>query len=94
MTERKMTRERRWIILGEDGRHVTVGRHSDPTNEELARAADVLRATEQGGWLAVMEGVYYSCGIVSLMQVRQLVPSHTDWQTAVQAFKKFRLSHK
>ena len=32
--------ERRWIILGEDGRHVTMGRHSDPSPEELALRAN------------------------------------------------------
>ena len=54
-----MTKERRWIVLGEDGRHVTIGRHTDPTDDELARAADALHTSGQGGWLAVTEGQYY-----------------------------------
>jgi len=30
--------ERRWIVLGEDGRHVTMGRNSGPSPDEIARA--------------------------------------------------------
>jgi hypothetical protein len=53
---RSAPKERRWIILGEAGRVVTIGRHSDPTDDELAAAANSLRVTAQGGWLAVTEG--------------------------------------
>ena len=84
-------RERRWIVLGEDGRHVTLGRHTDPTTEEIGHAGAGLRAAGLGGWLAVMEGVYYrSRGGVSLMMVRELVPCRASWDEAVSAFTDLR----
>ena len=84
---RNTPKERRWIILGEDGRYVTVGRNTDPTHEELAKAADALRAGGQGGWLAVTEGHYYRPRErVSVMMVRELAPTHATWEAAVDAF--------
>jgi hypothetical protein len=79
------------FILGEDGRHVTIGRHSDPTDDELAAAADALRATAQGGWLAVTEGHYYRpCETVSVIMVRELAPTRATWESAVDAFQAAR----
>jgi hypothetical protein len=83
-------RERRWIILGEDGRHVTIGRHTDPTEDELERAATALSATGQGGWVAVTEGRYYSPDRIEVMMVRELSPTRTPWETAVETFKAAR----
>ena len=84
-------RERRWIVLGQDGRHVTLGRHTDPTAEEIGHAGAGLRAAGIGGWLAVMEGVYYrSCGGVSLMMVRELAPCRASWDEAVSALTDLR----
>lgn len=37
---------RRWIILVEDGRYSTLGRASDPSEQEIRRAEEALR--EQG----------------------------------------------
>jgi len=65
-------RERRWIILREDGQHVTVGRHSDPSPDEIARAEAGLRGHSLAGWLAVMEGAYYEQSDPLLMMVRPL----------------------
>jgi hypothetical protein len=83
--------ERHWIILGDDGRHVTVGRHTDPTEQEIARAGDALRATGQGGWLAVTEGDYYSPGRpISVLMVRELATPRQPWESAVAAFQGIR----
>ena len=79
-------RERRWIVLSGDGRHVTIGRHTDPTEEQLTLAADQLRANGLGGWLAVTEGQYYSRGRLSVMMVRELAPTSTTWEAALAAF--------
>ena len=85
------TRERRWIILAEDGRHATIGRHTDPTGEELERAASALRASGQGGWLAVTEGQYYRPrDRVTLIMVRELTPTRTPLDAAVAAFQATR----
>jgi hypothetical protein len=83
-------RERRWIILGEDGRHVTIGRHTDPSEDELAQAAAALGVTEQGGGVAVVEGRYYSRECISVMMVRELTPTRVSWETAVAAFEAAR----
>lgn len=82
--------ERRWIVLGDDGRHVTVGRHSDPTEDELREMSEQLKATGVGGWLAVTEGVYYSGGALRLMMVRELAPPRQTWEAAVAAFHDAR----
>ena len=69
------SREKRWIVLTEDGRHVTLGCHSDPTKEELGDAANGLTASSLGGWLALTEGVYYSRGTMNIILVRELAPA-------------------
>ena len=51
-------RERRWIILADAGRHVSVGRATDPTGDEILTAEEALAAQAHGGWLAVMKGDY------------------------------------
>ena len=83
-------KEKRWIILGDDGRHVTVGRHSDPTEDELAAAAAGLKAAGRGGWLAVTEGQYYSRSRLTVMMVRELAPAREPWDVAVAAFHAAR----
>jgi hypothetical protein len=85
------TTEKRWIVLSQDGRHVTLGRHTDPSEEEIARAAEGLRSSGVGGWLAVTEGGYYTRGAVSILEVRELVPSPVAWRDAVRAFQAARI---
>ena len=82
--------ERRWIILGEDGRHVTMGRHSDPSPEEIAQAEAGLAAQNLAGWLAIMEGAYYQRRKPSLMMVRQLCNPQRPFAEAVDAFEAAR----
>ena len=80
-------RERRWIILGDDGRHVSIGQATDPSEDELARAAEGLQAAGLGGWVAILEGGYYQTrGKVSLMMVREIAPPASPWETAVSLF--------
>jgi hypothetical protein len=69
-TER--SQERRWIALGEDGRYVTLGRASDPTEEEIANVEAALIAQGLAGWLAIMQGNPYVGALPRLMEVRQL----------------------
>jgi hypothetical protein len=42
-TARERSRERRWIVLGTDGCYVTLGRASDPSEEEVRQAEEALR---------------------------------------------------
>lgn len=86
-----MGAEKRWIVLAEDGRHTTLGRHTDPTEEEITRAGAGLKAAGLGGWLAVMEGDYYGrSDNVNLLMVRKLAPARIGWDAAVAAFRDGR----
>ena len=49
----------RWMVLGTDGRHVSLGR-TEPNEAEIATASDALAAQGLSGWLAHMQGNYYS----------------------------------
>jgi hypothetical protein len=42
--------ETRWIVLGTDGRHVSLGR-TEPSETEIATANDALAAQGISGWL-------------------------------------------
>lgn len=84
--------EKRWIVLGTDGRHVTLGRHSDPTDDEVARSEDALRLQGLAGWLAIISGAYYERGSIEILQVRPLAAPPADgWEAAVEAFKARRV---
>lgn len=87
-----MARERRWIILAEDGRHVTLGRATDPTDAEVAQAGEGLRSLQLGGWLAVLEGHYeLRRSSLTLLMVREVAPSTgPDWLQAEAAFRQLR----
>jgi hypothetical protein len=77
--------ERRWIILGEDGRYVTLGRASDPTEREISDAEGALLAQGMSGWLAVMQGNPYVGGTPRLMEVRVLGQPAVPFDTAAAA---------
>ena len=87
------TRERRWIVLGTDGRHTTLGRHSDPTEAEIEEVERLLTAQGMAGWLAVAEGDYW-CGRadMAVMEVRPLAHPTENFQAAVTAFMERRRS--
>jgi hypothetical protein len=80
-------RERRWLVIGADGRHVTLGRASDPSPEELAEVAAALEQQDVAGWLVVSEGRYYDPGELGLLMVHPLAerPGAT-WEQARDAF--------
>lgn len=48
--------EVRWIVLGPDGRHLSLGRHCEPPEDEIRRAEAALRAAGTSGWLALARG--------------------------------------
>lgn len=82
--------ETRWIILGTDGRHVTLGRHSDPTPEEVGEAERGLSAQGLAGWLAVMKGGYYGRRKPLLMMVRPLANPARPFEEAAAEFEAKR----
>ncbi len=82
--------ETRWIVLGADGRHVSLGR-TEPSEAEVASASDALAAQGLSGWLARMRGEYYSRGKVTLEPLRRIgTPHDADWQAALAAFHAAR----
>ncbi len=82
--------ETRWIVLGTDGRHVTLGRHTDPTQEEVAAAESGLAAQGLAGWLVLMKGGYYVQGKPSLMMVRPLANPARPFEEAAADFETKR----
>jgi|GEM_PF-2752885 len=74
--------ERRWVVVGEDGRYVTLGRASDPSETEILDAERALGANGLAGWLAVMQGAPYSEVTPRLMVVRTLGTPKSTFQSA------------
>ena len=75
--------ETRWIVLGADGRHVSLGR-TEPSEAEITVASDALAAQGLTGWLARMQGEYYSRRKVTLEPLQRISAEHeADWQAAV-----------
>lgn len=86
--------ERRWIVLGEDGRYVTLGRASDPTEQEISHTEDALLAQGLAGWLAVMQGNPYVGAVPRLMEVRVLGKPTVPFDTAANACVAALLSRR
>ena len=78
--------EKRWIILGEDGRYVSLGRGSDPTDEEILKAEAMLIAQGISGWLAVLAGSPFDDGIPGMLEVRPLAKPTQTFDQARAAF--------
>jgi hypothetical protein len=83
--------ETRWMVLGTDGRHVSLGR-TEPSEAEIATASDALAAQGLTGWLARMQGEYYSRRKVTLEPLQRIgIAQHeADWQAALTAFHAAR----
>ena len=82
--------ETRWIVLGADGRHVSLGR-TEPSEAEIATASHALAAQGLSGWLARMQGEYYSRRKVTLERIQRIgAAQEPDWQAALSAFHAAR----
>ena len=82
--------QQRWIVLGADGRHVSLGR-TEPSEAEIATASDALAAQGLSGWLARLQGEYYSRGKVMLEPLQRIGAAHdAEWQAALTAFHAAR----
>ncbi|CAB4169564.1 hypothetical protein UFOVP1302_35 [uncultured Caudovirales phage] len=77
----------RTIILCDDGRYVTLGRHSEPSEAEISAAAQALAAQGVGGWLATMSGTAYQRRCPKLEIRREIAAPRHGWDSAVAAFK-------
>jgi hypothetical protein len=84
-------RERRWIVLAQDGRHVTLGRATPPSAAEIAAASDALHRQCLAGWIATQDGDYWGRRRVTLTPVQTIGAAATlDWPAAVAAFEQAR----
>jgi DNA-binding transcriptional MocR family regulator len=82
--------ETRWIVLGADGRHVSLGR-TEPSEAEITVASDALAAQGLTGWLARMQGEYYSRRKVTLEPLQRIgIADNADWQASLAAFHAAR----
>jgi hypothetical protein len=82
--------EQRWIVLGTDGQHVSLGR-SEPSEAQVKAASDALAAQGLSGWLVCMQGDYYSRRKVTLEPLKRIGAEHeADWQAALAAFQRLR----
>jgi hypothetical protein len=82
--------ETRWMVLGTDGRHVSLGR-TEPSEAEVMAASDALAAQGLSGWLARMQGEYYSRSRISVEPLQRIGISHdADWQASLSAFNAAR----
>jgi hypothetical protein len=80
----------RWVVLGEDGRFVTLGRARDPSEEDIVRAEDGLRSRGLSGWLAIMSGSIHARRLPTLLMVRPLAAPKGSFDAAVEAFTAAR----
>jgi hypothetical protein len=82
--------ETRWIVVGTEGRHVSLGR-TEPSEAEITAASDALAAQGLSGWLARMQGDYYSRATITLEPLQRIgTPHDADWQAALAAFHAAR----
>ena len=79
------SKERRWVVLSIDGRYVTLGRASDPSEEEVRGAEKALCAQGLAGWLAIMEGNPHVGAEPCLMEVRPLAQPAVPFAEAATA---------
>jgi hypothetical protein len=78
---------RSWIVVGQDGRHITLCRVAPPTDDEISVASAALAAQGLGGWIVTMDGSYWGRGSVTLEPARTIgVAAELDWPAAVTAF--------
>jgi len=86
-----MPSERRWIILAQDGRHVTMCRAAPPSADEVEAAAAALAAQGLAGWLATLDGDCWSRRGVALAPAQTLGDAASlDWSAAITAFEAAR----
>jgi aspartate/methionine/tyrosine aminotransferase len=79
-----------WMVLGTNGRHVSLGR-TEPSEAEAKAASDALVAQGLSEWLARMQGEYYRRRRVTLEPFQRIGISHdADKQAALTAFHAAR----
>ena len=84
-------RERRWLVVTADGRHVTVGRDTDPTGDEIQMLSRQVDELGVAAWLAIQAGDYHDPeAALELMEVRRIGRREGNWEQARTAFLAIR----
>lgn len=79
----------RWIVVLPSGEHVSISRTYDAA--KIDRAEDALRRRFLVGWLASVQGDYYTRGKITLKMVRPLAGAVADdWPAAMAEFQARR----
>ncbi len=79
-----------WMLLGAEGRHVSLGR-TEPSKAEITAVGDTLAAQGLSGWLVRMQGAYCSRRKVTLEPLQRIgAAQEPDWQAALSAFHAAR----
>jgi hypothetical protein len=83
--ETEGSRERRWVVVAPDGRYVSLGQNSDPSDDEISIAERGLLAQNLSGWLAIMEGDPWVGKPPRLLEVRPLASPASTFSEAADA---------
>jgi len=81
--------DRRWIVLAEDGRYVTLGRATDPATSELDGAEASMKSAGIRGYLAVLGGSPHAQEPPEIVLVRPLADAAPEgFAAACEAFRR------
>ena len=76
-----MGKDRRWLVLAEDGRHSIIGIRTDPSPEEIRALGESLESAGLAAWLAVW-GAGVALAADDLRLVVQADPNALDYDQA------------
>ena len=83
--------KRPWIVLGEEGRPISLSRASVPSDFEVEQAEAALRAQGFSGWLAELKGDYrVSATRPRLAEIRPLAAPASRFEDASRKFEALR----
>ena len=85
-------RDPRVIIITENGEWGVAGRHTDPSEAEIAEYEANLVRQGASGWLAIASGSFYSRGFPEIVMSRTLGSPAIPFEAAIEALKA-RLRH-
>lgn len=78
-------REKRWMVLVANGQHSWLGRHSDPSEDELLAVSRAMAKLGTAAWLCMAEGNFWADGYYAVLQVKPLNGTG-DFDAALEAF--------
>jgi len=76
-----------YIVLGDDGRHVSLTRGAMPVAEDVRQIGEVLQRQGKGGWLVRMDGDYWAeVGRLDLTEMALITSTSTTFFAATHVF--------